>query len=151
MEAKSLFQNTYVWIWITYTFCFWTLASVSEHCWRWRIRPKHLKCSVWLFSYPCAMFQNTNVLFLYPFNAILNIMDANACVLSVEFIYSVCIYWCITYTLKSRVVTAMQQSDLLLMYVSIYHIWWWSNLLLIWYMYIWYIRQNITKWLAPNV
>ena len=35
------------------------------------------------------MFLNTNVLFLNTFNAILNIMDANACVLSVEFIYSV--------------------------------------------------------------
>ena len=35
------------------------------------------------------MFQNTNVLFLNTFNAILNIMDTNACVLSVEFIYSV--------------------------------------------------------------
>ena len=35
------------------------------------------------------MFQNTDVLFLNTFNAILNIMDANACVLSVEFIYSV--------------------------------------------------------------
>ena len=35
------------------------------------------------------MFQNTNVLFLNTFNAILNIMDANARVLSVEFIYSV--------------------------------------------------------------
>ena len=35
------------------------------------------------------MFQNTNVLFLNTFDAILNIMDANACVLSVEFIYSV--------------------------------------------------------------
>ena len=35
------------------------------------------------------MFQNTNVVFLNTFNAILNIMDANACVPSVEFIYSV--------------------------------------------------------------
>ena len=35
------------------------------------------------------MFQNTNVLFLNTFNAILNIMDANARVLSVKFIYSV--------------------------------------------------------------
>ena len=35
------------------------------------------------------MVQNTNVLFLNTFNTILNIMDANACVLSVEFIYSV--------------------------------------------------------------
>ena len=35
------------------------------------------------------MFQNINVLFLNTFNAILNIMDANACVLSVEFIDSV--------------------------------------------------------------
>ena len=35
------------------------------------------------------MFQITNVLFLNTFDAILNIMDANACVLSVEFIYSV--------------------------------------------------------------
>ena len=70
-------------------FYFWTLVSVSEHCWRWRIRPKHLKCSVWLFSDPCVMFQNTNVLFLNSFDAILNIMGANACVLSVEFIYSV--------------------------------------------------------------
>ena len=70
-------------------FCFWTLASVSEHCWRWRMRPKHLKCSVSLFSDPCVMFQNTNVVFLNTFNAILNIMDANACVPSVEFIYSV--------------------------------------------------------------
>ena len=35
------------------------------------------------------MFQNTNVLFLNTFNAILNIKDANACVLSVEIIYSV--------------------------------------------------------------
>ena len=35
------------------------------------------------------MFLNTKVLFLNTFNAILNIMDANACVLSVEFIYSV--------------------------------------------------------------
>ena len=34
------------------------------------------------------MFQNTNVVFLNTFNAILNIMDANACVPSVEFIYS---------------------------------------------------------------
>ena len=70
-------------------FCFWTLASVSEHCWRWRMRPKHLKCSVSLFSDPCVMFQNTNVVFLNTFNVILNIMDANACVPSVEFIYSV--------------------------------------------------------------
>ena len=37
------------------------------------------------------MFQNTNVVFLNTFNAILNIMDANACVPSVEFIYSVVI------------------------------------------------------------
>ena len=35
------------------------------------------------------MFQNTNVVFLNTFNAILNIMDANACVPSVEFIYGV--------------------------------------------------------------
>ena len=70
-------------------FYFWTLVSVSEHCWRWRIRPKHLKCSVWLFCDPCVMFQNTNVLFLNTFDAILNIMDTNACVLSVECIYSV--------------------------------------------------------------
>ena len=39
------------------------------------------------------MFQNTNVLFLNTVNAILNIMDANARVLSVEFIYSVDLSW----------------------------------------------------------
>ena len=38
------------------------------------------------------MFQNTNVVFLNTFNAILNIMDANVCVPSVEFIYSVVNY-----------------------------------------------------------
>ena len=35
------------------------------------------------------MFKNTYILFLNTFNALLNIIDANACVLSVEFIYSV--------------------------------------------------------------
>ena len=43
------------------------------------------------------MFQNTNVVFLNTFNAILNIMDANACVPSVEFIYSVIMTICLSF------------------------------------------------------